>query len=62
MKIKHSIFPSETRKTKVKPGVTDPLDSGVLRCEDADASPIHPEVGGEGLTAGPVMAGLSADC
>lgn len=36
--------------------------SGVLRCEDADASPIHPEVGGGGLTAGPVVAGLSVDC
>lgn len=32
IKIKQAIFPSETRKTKVKPGVTDPLDSGVLRC------------------------------
>lgn len=36
--------------------------SGVFRYEDADTSAIHPEAGGEGLTADPGVAGLSADC
>lgn len=34
----------------------------MFRYEDADTSAVHPEAGGEGLTADPGVAGLSADC